>query len=239
MPVLIVNRGYPQVFLETNRDGQIVPIEKAKTFRICVRSELHTDQGELAFHTIVRVDKGDACEQSEAQRLAIAWLKDELPRRFSQSSYWNFFEFSQLDLGKVLPGTVDECLRESSNEVELSSRIATIYYEAHLHLSRVRPQFNDSAERLRQLVSENTPIDFACTLGEARILIRTIEMTLAASADLPGDQAGEARFALINYQELAKRKVESNHNYQSALTSLRRFSYGLSFPRSWQRRPEI
>lgn len=237
MTTLTINRGISQIFFDTDWQGRVVPYEKAKITKVCVRNELHTDHGKLAFHAIVRVSKELASENADAERLAISWLKAELPRRFAQTSYWNFFEYTELDMNVLAPDSIDESSKESTTTLELSSRIAEIAEETALYLADLRSRFDSSARRLSDLTSNNLPLGFAQTLGEARTLIRTIENVLSASGDYPPDQAGEARLALTSYQELARRKVESNHNYQSALTSLKRFAYGLHFPETWTRRP--
>lgn len=76
-------------------------------------------------------------------------------------------------------------------------------------------------------------------MNEARDLFRTLETALDTSATPRGDIAGHTRSAKQAYRELASRQVESNANYQSALTTLKRFAYGVSFPEVWNRKPRI
>ena len=238
MPTLRVNVGHPYVCFDAVRGSRSPVSASAEPTSVCVRCELETDIGDIAFYVLVKVKKLYASSETKAQEFAVAWLANQLPEHFRQPNYWNFFQCTEFR-PEELPITTEVKLTQAfSVDLDLSPGLQKTVEESIAHLSQVRLRFVAAKERLWELVASNSPFGFAQTTEEARNLLRIIEETLSASSDAGSNEPYEARSALDDYEELARRKVEANHNYQSALTSLKYFVSGVTFPSTWTRRPD-
>lgn len=204
---------------------------------VLVCSELVLDGGKLRFNTVVCVPKTLAVEEKRAKQLALTWLGGNLGRQMADAERWNFFQARQLQV-RITEGL--EHLDEGSvveQDIRVSAPIEAEAVEAIAHLSRIEAKFEAARERLSDLVSNSTALGFSASLGEARKLMQCIELVLQAGDESGRSTASDARYAVRDYEELARRKQEENANYKSALYSLRSFVYGLTFPTTWKERP--
>jgi hypothetical protein len=238
MPTLRINTTLPQVIFEPLLGGGYIQPEKSKFTCISVSCEFDVDFGTLAFHTLVKIAKSETADEKVAEKLALEWLQIALPRMLAERGYWNFFQTTEVSRERPAEpqGSANHGL--ITVHVAPSERILHQASEALTHLVSVENRFELAKERLRELATNNYPLDFAQSLSEAREHIQFIERVLAAGADLGGYEPHKARSALRDYEELGRRKDINNSNYQHALKSLKRFAYGVSFPKTWCRRPD-
>lgn len=228
-----------QIF-ERDYHGGLLDGDKAKTINICVGSELETTHGRLGFMTVVKIDKHAALEYQQAVSLSRNWLKQELPWIFAKSNYFPFFAYRWLqlppeawDLSDAGPLKPLEPL-----QIESTETMAKCIDEAAMHVASVRAPFDNAKSKLYEYAYNNTAYGFKQTIGEARGLLSKVEQVLACSGEPFGSGSDHARAARRDYEELAKRQVESNRNYQYMLTNLQRFTSMLKFPSIWARKPE-
>lgn len=206
---------------------------------VLVCSELMLDQGSLRFNSIVCVPRSLAVEEKRAKQLALSWLGGNLVRQMAGSGRWNFFHARHMQvhtsegLQPVEEGVVVE------QDIVTPAPFEAEAVEAMSLLADVESKFEAARKRLEDLVSNSTAIGFSMSLGEARRLIQGIEQVLQAGDDSGRSTSSDARLAVRDYEELARRKQENNSNYQSALYSLKSFVYGLSFPTTWRSPPRM
>jgi hypothetical protein len=240
MTTLHVNLGPVRHVFETSRlSGALIEPKDSGTVNVEITNELILPRGSLAFHVIVKVPKTALKNDQEADPLATAWLKHELPARMSRSNYWSFFETTWVAPDETLSNLDSSPASRLDAEITLTTHMETVAEEACNHTAAIEQQFDSAKHQLTELAFNNTAYGFSRSLSEARKLIRTIEAILSASADVGGYKSMTARSALADYQELARRKVESNRNYQVALRSLQTFAFGVTFPKTWGRRPAL
>jgi hypothetical protein len=237
MTILRVNVWGPGQISERDHEGNQVDADKSAAFNIRMTNELVLSARPLAFHVIVRVPKAICSNGGSAGALAFEWLVDYLPARCSRNEHWDFFGPMRLDYPKNRQPLSEPTKWPAETPVELSPHLEGISAEAASHLSNVEAAFDLAKRRLEDWAFQNTCYGFTATLGQARDVLRTIQRVLHASADLGGCHAPQAQSALRNYEELARRRIESNANYQYALRSLQRFAMGVRFPRTWNERP--
>lgn len=231
---LLCIQSYSRPVFDTNFWGQSIYPKEALAFVFEIRCELQMPERKLPFLVLARVLKTLQADKKKADSAAFSWLAQELPGHFSNQAYWDFFGYNKVDVEQLTEhAPTQQC------DVTLSSAMQTRAQEACTELAGIEEKFQDAKSRLSYLASNNYPLGFKQSLHEARDLFRTLETVLDASATLGGDTAGHARSAQQAYQELASRQVESNANYQRALTTLKRFAYGVSFPEVWSHKPRI
>lgn len=217
--------------------GNVVEPAKARAHPFEVTCALALPRRELPFNVIVSVDKTLVPDRKAADAIAFSWLVQELPQALSQGAYWDFFSHTRMSATQAPSeiGPVDRYGFEI--DVEISSGIATHASAAIDDVEAIERKFDEAKTRLNDLAFNNYALGFKQSVGEARGLFRTIESVLDASATLGGYTAADARSAMRDYEELARRQVESNHNYQSSLRSLQHFVFGVTLPAVWGRRP--
>lgn len=239
MPLLRINSGFHrQIFGRDYRGNTIYP-DKADTINVCTTNEVETDDGRFSFLVVVKIPKLAVKKTDDADTAALTWLVKHLPDRIANASYWDFFGYTWLehsgdiDLTGTKPGYAVE------SDIALSRPLSERIGISIAHVTSIRDAFNAAKQRLDKLASDNAPLGFKLSLNEARRLFSILERVLAASADIGGTSGYDVRAALRHYEELAQRKVESNHNYQYALSSLKRFTYTVHFPECWGQKPEV
>lgn len=204
---------------------------------VLVCSQLVHPHGALSFNCVVSVPKRLAPEERRAKQLAISWLGINLAGQMTGAGRWNFFHPRDLHVHALdgLEPTDEGGFIEQ--DLVTSESLEAEVVQAQALLAEVEGQFDSARERLHRLVSENTAVGFTTSLSEARQLIRGVELVLQAGDDSGGSTASDARSALRDYEELARRKQEENANYKRALSSLQSFVSGLSFPTTWKECP--
>lgn len=196
-------------------------------------------RGTLDFQVIVPVPASLANDVMTSELMAVAWVNFELPRVLVEYDRWDFFRAKELGAPDQAFDTALPQQRLIDLEVTLNEGIALCAAQAREHLDRVERQFDQARQQLWDNAEHLTPFGFERSLAEATRHLRFIEQVLDAGADVGGYEPHQARSALTNYQELARRKDVSKHGYQHALDSLRKFAHGVAFPSTWSRRPEL
>jgi len=237
MTLLRVNSGLHRQVFETDHWGNTVYPDKAKTINVCVSNELILTDGRMPFLVVVKIKKSQLQAGDDADAIAINWLKHSLPSFLAAAHYWDFFKHTWIDGDASGPDS--EKFKSLEIDITLNERTAKQLSEAVTHLSLARTAFDSAKKRLAEFVAHNTPLGFEHSVSEARPLFNSVERTLSAAADIGGYSPRDARSAWSDYQELSRRKMENNHNYQCALSSLRQFVYGVNFPTYWGKRPDI
>jgi hypothetical protein len=204
---------------------------------VLVCSELVLNGGKLRFNTVVCVPKTLAVEEKRAKQLALTWLGGNLGRQMADASRWNFFQARQLHVRALESLEPIEEGKVVEHDIVVSEAIEAEAAEAVALLAEVETKFESARERLSDLVSNSTALGFSMSLSEARRLMQGIELVLQAGDVSGGFTASDARSTVRDYEELARRKQEENANYKRALSSLRSFVYGLTFPTTWKERP--
>lgn len=238
MPILRINTDLPRVIFEQTLHGSYVPPEKSKFTCISVTCELELDGGTVAFHTFVKIAKTETTDEKIAEARALGWLEMTLPRALHDRNYWDFFQTTEISREASTEPREISSFGPITVNATLSERISQLAFEALNLLAKLEARFELAKDRLFELATNNYPLGFAQTLPEARTYLQFIERVLDAGADIGGYEPNKARSALRSYEELGRRKDMNNRNYQHELESLKRFSYAVSFPKTWGRRPE-
>lgn len=238
MPILRINTTLPRVIFEPLLGGGYIQPEKSKFTCISVSCELDVDLGTLTFHTSVKIAKAETADEKVAEKLALEWLQIALPRMLAERGYWDFFQATEVSRESPAEPQGNANHGLITVHVAPSERVLHQASEALTHLANLEKRFELAKERLWNLATNNYPLGFAQSLAEAREHIQFIERVLSAGADPGGYEPRKARSALRDYEELGRRKDMNNSNYQHALESLKRFAYGVSFPKTWGRRPD-
>lgn len=206
-------------------------------YGVLVCSELVHPQGTLSFYCVVSVPKSLAAEERRAKQLALSWLGANLVRQMTGAGRWNFFHPRQMhvrNLEKLEPIDEGQAVEQGfTAPMSLEEEVI----ETLSLLAEVESKFDAARQQLEDLVSNSTALGFSMSLGAARQLIRGVEQVLQAGDDSGRSTASDARSAVRDYEELARRKQENNSNYKSSLSSLQSFVYGLTFPTTWKERP--
>jgi hypothetical protein len=230
--------GYVRPVFEQDLMGQIVPPEKARTQPFEIMCELEMPKRAISFLVTVAVPYAIVREEAAASAMAIRWLSQELPLMLAQRQGWDFFTPARLTLATAVEG--NRVSDEFSADVELSVGLNAMAEAAADFIIATEAEFEKAKRALSKLVTENTVYGFQITVGEARRHFQQITLVLEASGSPFEDfDSRAARSAFADYQDLAKRKTENSHGYQTALSSLRTFVYCVSFPRVWGRRPQV
>lgn len=237
MTKLRINVTFPWiVFVPAARNPRGMQYDKT-VHGVLVCSELVHPKGSLSFNCVVSVPKSLAAEERRAKQLALSWLGANLVRQMTGAGRWAFFHARQMhvrsleELEPIDEGQVVE--QDFTAPTSLEAEVV----ETLSILADVESKFDAARQQLEDLVSNSTALGFSMSLGEARTLIRGVELVLQAGDDSGRSTASDARSAVRDYEELARRKQEENANYKSALYSLRSFVYGLTFPTTWKERP--
>jgi hypothetical protein len=236
---LSIDTGQTGEIFERDFQGNWIESKHSKTINIKVASELSIDPDPLAFLIVVKIDKTITHEYAEAVSLARHWLAHELPRVLTESGSFNFFNLRWMSP----PASISELPRTEPWKpldkipVEPNEAMRRCIDEAASHLALVREPFEAAKKKLQDYAYNNTAYGFKHTVGQAHTLLRGIERVLSCSAEFYGSTPEHARRAARDYQELSKRQVESNTNYQYMLRDLQRFTSMLSFPRVWGEKP--
>lgn len=239
MPTLRINSGYCRQIFDRDPYGQPIYPDAARTINVCTTNDIATAEGSMPFLVVVRVDKSSLAHRNDADALALAWLEENLPSNIAKATHWNFFSYTWLNCsGSTLPLQAKRGT-PAPIDLHLTKSVSLQLASAMTHVASLRRPFEEAKQRLRELAFNNTAYGFKQSLSEARRLLTMIGRVLDASADVGGSNGGHVRNALRNFEELATRKVESNRNYQLALTDLQRFTYCLSFPHSWGAVPAL
>jgi hypothetical protein len=238
LPNLKINTRLPRVVIAPDRFGEFIRRDKSTTINISVTSEIHSKKGSISFNTTLKVNRCPRTEEAKATEAVVSWLEKNLPSILSRANYWNFFENTLLTAD-----VSSEELREWPREpllvsLDMTPHLQEILDESIDYISKVRRRFNESKEKLLFLANTNLPLGFAQSVGEANTLLKRIEYVLSTSTDVGGYEPSKARNAMHNYQDLARRKIELNSNYQRSLRSLKSFAAGVTFPTTFDRRPD-
>lgn len=236
--LLDINTGFAHEIFEHDRFGNVIQPDKVATVAVFIESTLKLEGGALALRSAVRVPKRAASTSAALDSSAVQYLTKELPAWLASSSYWNFFGLTWFT-ADASDGTPVADLRPRDMTVEVSDRIAEQANAALAHIEAVRIPFEAAKARLNELAFRYTAFGLSQSVNEGRAAIRVLEDVLEASGDSGGYRASHARSAVRDLEELARRKVESNRNYQAHLQDLQRFAFGVTFPRSWHQRPPI
>jgi hypothetical protein len=239
MAKLNVNTCHPRIVFGRGYDGRVITPKNSKTINVCVRSELITDDGKIAFHVIVKTPKDQAEDEETSQSLAVSWLLQELPSHMAQRAYWDFFRHTEQTPESLSNLPQIDPYKLAPIELDLHPDLAIRAKEAISHLRAVEERFEQAKEKLWRFATNNLPLGFAQTRAEAHTLLHFIEQVLSAGSDEGDYESYNARSAMSDYDELARRKDTNNHNYKSTLESLKRFAYGVSFPSTWHQRPHV
>jgi hypothetical protein len=225
--------------LERDSFGMLVTDEgKTKSNSFEVPCSLDMSNRELNFNVIVSVRKSFVSDRKSAENLALSWLLENLPRHLeNESSYWDFFSSTRLD-ATSMPSSQEHVVSQRPLRVKLTS-VTSSAQSACNEIDSFEHKFEVAKKRLIELVFEENAFHYKETLSEARQLLKLIESVLNSSGSLGGYSPSDARNAIRNYEELARRQVESNHIYKTSLNTLRNFAYGVSLPQTWGSRPAI
>ncbi|MEQ8270778.1 hypothetical protein [Algiphilus sp.] len=225
-----------EVFERDNRGETVYPDKSKKTCAL-IECSIESVKGEISFNIVVQFPKSIIAEGSNVEQLAIAWAIQNIPIDLAESGYWNYFETMRFDVREAPSIEVEHDSSPIVRELQMSERAETNLDNALTHLVGVREKFDLALGILSKYVAENAPYGFKLTLAEARQHFRTLEAILDCSGQQGGYAAHDVRGAFRDYEELARRQVVNNHNYQSALRDVQRVVYRLSFPRTWGRKP--
>lgn len=237
MAKLRINVTYPRIVF-VPAVGYSRGTEYDKTMHgVLVCSELLHPQGSLGFNCVVCVPKSLAGEEKRAKQLALSWLIGNLVGQMTRVGRWDFFHPRNMHVysSEGLQPTEESTVAEQ--DIVTTASVEAEVVETLNLLADVERKFDAAREQLEALVSNSTALGFSMSLGVARQLIRGVEQVLQAGDDSGRSTASDARSALRDYEELARRKQESNLNYKSSLSSLQRFVFGLTFPTTWKERP--
>lgn len=237
--LLVNNTGYLREIFEHDWKGEVIYPENSKNTLFLVSNELSVDSGSICFQFSLKVPKEKFSTPIEAKNACLSWCNSYFPSHFSKLGYWNFFSVKQLDITNI---AVQEVINEHSQiefDIFISEKMSEAVNNAIKHIKSVEIAFENAQERLAQLAFKSTAFGFNQSLGEARIHFQVIENILRCSADLGGYVPSDIRSALNDYEELARRKVENNHNYQVSLHNLQKIVFGISFPKCWGQKPNV
>lgn len=238
MTILTIETDPIRPVLERDYWGVTVDEAKANSRCVEITCSLKMLNMELSFNVTVSIPKGLVDESKEVDVAALTWLSENLPKRLSSDGYWDFFRSTPLSL-KELSAAPSPQRYGHAVDVKLSAGIASQADAACAHLGEVRTKFESAKSRLSYLAFNNMALGFKESLSEARATLRTIEEILEANGGMGGYSPQDARNAMRDYENLARRQIESKHNYQSALCSLQRFAHGVSYPTVWGKRPTV
>jgi hypothetical protein len=226
---------------EYNWQDEIIAPEKSKNIVFRISNELLTNDGNLDFEISLRIPKEKFSTSVKAKDACLSWCKNNFSKEFSKCEYWNFFEIKTLDFTEIT-FLLEEDINEYSQmefEIFISDTMNKNINNSIEHLKPVKATFKKAKEKLTELAFHSTSFGFNHSLGEARIYFYEIERILECSADTGGGTPSNIRSALKYYEELARRKVENNHNYQVSLQNLQRIIFRINFPRYWRKKPNL
>lgn len=204
---------------------------------VLVCSKLVHPKGSLSFNCVVSVPKSLAAEERRAKQLALSWLGANLARQMSGAGRWDFFRPRDLYVHSSEGLESNDEGGAIEQDLVTSTSLEAEVVESLSVLADVESKFDAARLRLEDFVSNSTALGFSMSLSEARQLIRGVEQVLLAGNDSGRSTASDARSAVRDYEELARRKQENNSNYKSSLSSLQSFVYGLTFPTTWKECP--
>jgi hypothetical protein len=236
MPILRINTTRPSIVFDQDGSGLTIDRSKAANINVMFVNEIDLPNRTLTFRIIVVVPKQMAPTERESEAIAANWLAQKLPTHFQNASYWNFFETKSLSIEPITT-QLEISYAQPVLNIALSPQLSKIAEEACVHLTSIEAKFNTAIDALNNWVWNSSARVFAETVGPATIHLQTIEQILSASADTGGYGSEDARHAAAYYAELARRKVETNRNYQNTLTSLQTFISRVRFPHCWRSRP--
>lgn len=218
-----------------DRRGRIIQESQTEEHVVDALCALSLPLRRLEFDVSVRVPGSLAQRSKDARRIAMAWLVDELPKRFRWDTSWNFYKRTELSL---TPGTKVAFLNRDHYErdVVLSIFVAALACEAATHLGKIETTFEAARHRLCNLSSTNDRVGYRQTLAEGSELLRMIERVLNDGSMIGCFVAADAHNALKDYETLTRRNVSASQ-YISALSCLRIFTHGIAMPRTWKCRP--
>lgn len=237
MSKLRINVTFPRiVFVPAARNPRGTEYDKS-VHGVLVCSKLVHPKGSLSFNCVVSVPKSLAAEERRAKQLALSWLGANLARQMSGAGRWDFFRPRDLHVHSSEGLESNDEGGAIEQDLVTSTSLEAEVVESLSVLADVESKFDAARLRLEDVVSNSTALGFLMSLAEARQLIRGVEQVLQAGNDSGRSTASDARSAVRDYEELARRKQEENANYKRALSSLRSFVYGLTFPTTWKERP--
>lgn len=237
MTKLRINVTFPRiVFVPAARNPRGMQYDKT-VHGVLVCSELVHPKGSLSSNCVVSVPKSLAAEERRAKQLALSWLSANLARQMSGAGRWDFFRPRDLHVHSSEGLEANEEGGSIEQDLVTSTSLEAEVVESLSVLADVESKFEAARKQLEDLVSNSTALGFSMSLGAARQLIRGVEQVFQAGDDSGCSTASDARSAVRDYEELARRKQEDNANYKRALSSLRSFVYGLTFPTTWKERP--
>ena len=239
MEKLLLNTEYVSEVFDHDWRGAVIYPENAKNINFAVSNEIRINGDSLCFRIVLKIQKNEHQSQAESEKICLSWCKREFPAYFQSRSYWNFFEATWIDIPQDYPEYETEKLSYIELDVILSENLRETILRDLDYLRNIRTVFDTAKERLTDLAFHSTSFGFAQSLGEARQHFRIIEDVVGCSADIGSYGPGDIRSAVRDYEELARRKIENNHNYQVALNDLRTIVSGVHFPHCWGKRPRV
>lgn len=238
MARLTVNElGYRQILCETNVFGEVVEWKKAKATHVLVRCKLVIAEGELEFHVHAKVPKALSSDERTAEAISVAWLRQELPRQMSRTSYWDFFQYTELTAESGEGYESIDLNRDVGTELALDSGLLVRAQQAIAHLALQREKFEAAKEELWGITTNSLPPGFGLSRGEAWAALDVLERVLTAGADMGNVRGEDARAARKAYDDLVGRKDPNRPGYKMSLESLTRFIHLAYFPSTWHTKP--
>lgn len=242
MMKLRVNVNGLREISEYNWQGEIIAPEKSKNIVFRISNELLTNDGNLGFEISLRIPKEKFSTLVKGKDACLSWCKNNFSTEFSKYEYWNFFEIPTLDFTEII-FVREEDINEYSSQMEfeifISDTMNKNINNSIEHLKSVKTTFKNAKEKLTKLAFQSTPFGFNHSLEEARKHFYAIESLLECSADTGSGTPSDIRSALKAYEELARRKVQNNHNYQISLQNLQQIIFRIRFPKYWCKKPNL
>lgn len=234
---LIINVGHAQQLIDRDWDGNLISELEARQWLWKIENEIKFGDKVLGFQFIAEVPKLLAADAEIALKLVVSWCRQKFAPDFRNHQTWNFFDIRRVQIAAV---PVDEAPRFNhiACDVELSESMVFAIDSTARDLSALKSRFELAKDALFKLATQASPVGIAYAIGEARAHFRTLESIVECSASF-GYGPADVRSALRSYEEMARRKVESNHNYKVAQGTVRKVAYGVSFPTSWHKRPAM
>jgi hypothetical protein len=240
MPRLSINTLHLPHIFERDWSGNWEPREQPKSINVQSTNSICAGDVSVSFRVAVRIGKdflgnGD----NEANLLTVSFLRSWLPGELAKSNYWDFYGLKWVTYVDCDTVDAQELYRPFELEVPLTDAMTKVVTEVAEHLGSLREKFSAHKEKLNNFAYQNTAYGFQATVGDARTSFRVIQDVLECSAQEGGYSSSDCRHAFRCYEDLARRKVEANHNYQVLLNRVQRFVSGVEFPEVWGKKPAL
>ena len=234
---LIVNTDHAREVFKNDLYGEVIYRDKSDTINFLISNEIESDIGNLCFQFILKIPKATSTNIKELEQVCISWCNSIFPDYFQSKVFWNFFNITWIDIFDYESLKKNDKYARMEFDIKLKDDMNSVLHDSIETITIVKEKFEKAKNRLLDISFHSTPLGFKESTGEAIALFQTLENIVKCSADIGRYGASDIRYAMQNYQELAKRKMENNHNYQVSLNNLQKIAYGISFPKCWSEKP--